>query len=84
VFGYFVDCKQKKDKVSKIEISIAIRLFKKKRFFHIIITYTCVGHRQDSRTGVGEFKVLIGKFSTVDGLSSGTIVVGEITTLAVK
>lgn len=40
-----------------------------------------VGHGQQSRLGVLELEVLIGELVTVDGLSTGTVSVGEVTTL---
>jgi hypothetical protein len=40
-----------------------------------------VGHGQQSRLGVLELEVLIGKLVAVDGLSTGTVSVGEVTTL---
>jgi hypothetical protein len=40
-----------------------------------------VGHRQQSRLGVLELEVLIGKLVAVDGLSTGTVSVGEVTAL---
>ncbi len=41
-----------------------------------------VGHGQDSRPGVLQFKVLIWKLVPVNGFSSSSIVVGEISSLA--
>jgi hypothetical protein len=41
-----------------------------------------VGHGEDTRTGVLEGEVFILKLVTVDGLTTGTVVVGEITALA--
>lgn len=41
-----------------------------------------VGHAHDSRPGVLEGEVLVLKLVAVDGLSSGAVVVREITTLA--
>ena len=41
-----------------------------------------VGHGQDSGTGVSELEVLIGELVSIDGLSSGSVVVGEVTSLA--
>ena len=41
-----------------------------------------IGHGQDTRPGVLQLKVLIGKLVSVDGLSSGTVVVGEVSSLA--
>lgn len=40
-----------------------------------------IGHRQDTRAGVGQLKVLILKLVAIDGLSTGSIVVGEVTAL---
>ena len=42
---------------------------------------TGIGHRQDTRAGVLEVKVLIGKLFTIDGTASGTVVIGEISSL---
>jgi hypothetical protein len=44
-------------------------------------TGTSVSHGQETGTGVLEGKVLISKLVTVDGLTTGTVVVGEVTTL---
>jgi len=49
-----------------------------------ILNYVRVSHAQDSGSSVLEFKVLILELAAVDGLSSGTVVVGEISTLAHK
>lgn len=37
-----------------------------------------VGHGQEERLVVSELEVLVGKLVTVDGLSTGTVVVGEL------
>eukprot|EP00538_Stauroneis_constricta_P007049 CAMPEP_0119545972 /NCGR_PEP_ID=MMETSP1352-20130426/570_1 /TAXON_ID=265584 /ORGANISM="Stauroneis constricta, Strain CCMP1120" /LENGTH=213 /DNA_ID=CAMNT_0007590611 /DNA_START=130 /DNA_END=771 /DNA_ORIENTATION=- len=41
-----------------------------------------VGHAENSWASVLELEVFIGELSSVDGLSSGSVVVGEITSLA--
>ena len=41
-----------------------------------------VGHGQDTGAGVLELEVLVLEFVSVDGLSSGAVVPGEVTTLA--
>jgi hypothetical protein len=45
----------------------------------------CVGsgvrHRQDTGSGVLELEVLVLKLSSIDKLVSGSVVVGEVTTL---
>jgi len=41
-----------------------------------------VGHREDSGSGVLQLEVLVLKFVSVDGLSAGAVVVGEVTALA--
>lgn len=41
-----------------------------------------VGHRQDTWSSVLQFKVLIGKLPAVDGLSTSSIVVSEVSSLA--
>ena len=41
-----------------------------------------IGHGQDSGTGVLELEVLIRELVSVDGLSSGSVVISEITSLA--
>eukprot|EP01083_Nonionella_stella_P244290 850409_1 len=41
-----------------------------------------VGHGEDSGSGVLEDEVLVGELVAVDGLSSGSVVVGEIASLA--
>ena len=43
-----------------------------------------VGHTQDSRSGVLESKVLVGKLVSVDRFSTGSVVVGEVSSLAHK
>lgn len=43
-----------------------------------------VGHGQDAGAGVCQAEVLICKLVAIDGLSSGSVVVGEIATLAHK
>lgn len=43
-----------------------------------------VGHGQQSRLGVLELEVFIGKLVAVDGLSTGTVSVGKVTTLQHK
>jgi hypothetical protein len=43
---------------------------------------TSVGHGQDTFTSVLQDEVLVGELGAVDGLSTGTVVVGEVTTLA--
>jgi len=45
---------------------------------------TCVGHRQNARTGVFESKVFIGKLSAIDRLSAGAVMVGKVATLTHK
>jgi hypothetical protein len=40
-----------------------------------------IGHAQDARSGMLELKVFVGKLAAVDTLSSGTIVVGKVTSL---
>jgi hypothetical protein len=37
-----------------------------------------VGHGQEERSVVSELEVLVGELVTVDGLSTGTVVVGEL------
>ena len=41
-----------------------------------------VGHGQGSGSGVLQLEVLVGKLGAVDGLASGSVVVGEVATLA--
>jgi len=41
-----------------------------------------IGHRQNSRSGVSELKVLICELGSENRLSTGSVVVGEITSLA--
>lgn len=43
-----------------------------------------VGHGQDARSSVPQAEVLILKLAAVDGLSAGSIVVGEVATLYVN
>lgn len=43
-----------------------------------------VGHRQDTWASVLVDKVLISEFGAVDGLATGTVVVGKVTSLAHK
>lgn len=45
-------------------------------------TRASVGHRQDSRSSMLQGEVLISELLAVNALTTGTIVVGEITTLA--
>lgn len=40
-----------------------------------------IGHGHDARAGVLQLEVLISELRAVDGLSTGTIVVGEVTAL---
>ena len=40
-----------------------------------------VGHRQDAGSGVLELEILILELGAVDGLATGSVVVGEVTTL---
>jgi len=41
-----------------------------------------VSHRQDSGSLVLQGEVLVGELGAVDGLSAGSVVVGEVATLA--
>lgn len=41
-----------------------------------------VGHRHDARAGVLQLEVLITEFATVDRFAPGTVVVGEVSSLA--
>ncbi len=41
-----------------------------------------VGHGHDTGSGVLQLEVLVVELATVDGLATGTVVVGEVTTLA--
>uniref|UniRef100_A0A3B4UIS6 Uncharacterized protein n=1 Tax=Seriola dumerili TaxID=41447 RepID=A0A3B4UIS6_SERDU len=43
-----------------------------------------VGHGQDARAGVLQGEVLVSKLVAIDGLSTGSIVVGEVPTLRVE
>ena len=43
-----------------------------------------VSHREDSWSSVSEGEVLVSELVSVDGFTSGTVVVGEITTLKYK
>uniref|UniRef100_A0A8C5EZD5 Uncharacterized protein n=1 Tax=Gouania willdenowi TaxID=441366 RepID=A0A8C5EZD5_GOUWI len=43
---------------------------------------SCIGHGQDSWSGVLQLEVLISKLLSIDGLTSGPIVVGEVAALA--
>jgi hypothetical protein len=43
---------------------------------------TSVGHRKSSGLGVLQLEVLISELSTIDGLATGTVALGEVTTLA--
>ena len=45
------------------------------------ISLTSVGHGKNSWTSVGQLEVLISKLVSVDGLSTGTIVVSKVTSL---
>uniref|UniRef100_A0A7S2V998 Uncharacterized protein n=1 Tax=Entomoneis paludosa TaxID=265537 RepID=A0A7S2V998_9STRA len=49
---------------------------------HAQCTHSSVGHRKDARTGVGQLEVFILELIAVDGLSTSTVVVGEIASLA--
>jgi hypothetical protein len=40
---------------------------------------TGVGHTQDSSTSVLQLEVLVGELGSVDGFSTSTVVVGEVT-----
>lgn len=40
-----------------------------------------IGHRQETRTSVFEFKVLIGEAITIDGFSASTVTTGEVAAL---
>ena len=47
-----------------------------------VCAWSSVGHGEDTGTGVLELEVLIIEFITVDGLAAGTVLIGEVTTLA--
>lgn len=49
-----------------------------------MLTWTSVGHGQETRLGVLELEVLIGKLGTVDGLSTSTVASSKVTTLEHK
>jgi hypothetical protein len=49
---------------------------------HTVRVWASVGHRKDSRASVLQLEVLIGELSSVDALSTSTVVVGEVSTLA--
>jgi len=42
---------------------------------------TSVGHRQKTGCGVAKLKVFVSEASTVDGLATGSVMVGEVTSL---
>jgi hypothetical protein len=48
------------------------------------MTYSGVGHGKNALALVLELEVFVGELVSVDGFSSGTVVVGEITALAHK
>ncbi len=46
--------------------------------------WSSVGHGQDTGTGVLQSEVLVSELVAVDGLSTGSVVVGEVTALHVE
>jgi len=42
---------------------------------------TCVGHRENTGSGVLELEVLVGKLGAIDRLSSGAVMVSEVSAL---
>ena len=55
--------------------------FQFKTRFRCNITWTSIGHAEDSRSSVLQLEVFVAEFVAVDRLAAGPVVVGEITTL---
>jgi hypothetical protein len=39
--------------------------------------WACIGHAENARSSVLELEIFIGKLGTINGLSTGTIVIGN-------